>query len=266
MSLELKPHLVHFVLLNIYYYPIGSILTFSIMFLLLTAELYTYFQPQRVEKISVDHKIDEKLRINFNFTFFSLHCGEVNIDLMDQSGEQLINVEEHTIKQRLSPKGEPIGVAFTKYGNINETKTDIVLPPNYCGSCYGAGKPGECCNTCADVRRAYSNKGWDSKSVTSQAEQCRRDENNPLILSKEGEGCNVYGYMESNRIAGNFHIAMGDSLNDNERHVHLFKPGEANHYNISHIIHELSFGEPYPGIYNPLSNTEFITDTSIYII
>ena len=29
-----------------------------------------------------------------------------------------------------------------------------------CGHCYGAGRPGECCNTCQDVRDAYDRAGW----------------------------------------------------------------------------------------------------------
>ena len=28
----------------------------------------------------------------------------------------------------------------------------VVTPPKKCGSCYGAGVGGECCNTCADVK------------------------------------------------------------------------------------------------------------------
>jgi hypothetical protein len=35
------------------------------------------------------------------------------------------------------------------------------LPPDYCGSCYGA-EPynGYCCNTCEDVQEQYRKKGW----------------------------------------------------------------------------------------------------------
>ena len=28
----------------------------------------------------------------------------------------------------------------------------VVAPPKKCGSCYGAGKEGECCNTCDEVK------------------------------------------------------------------------------------------------------------------
>lgn len=59
------------------YIKIGSIATFTIMFLLMFAQVYTYFSPQRIETISVDREIDQKLRINFNFTFFALHCGRI---------------------------------------------------------------------------------------------------------------------------------------------------------------------------------------------
>lgn len=187
---------------------------------------------------------------------------------MDQSGEQILNVEEHTIKQRISADGELIGKEYIQ----DEESSKQIYPVGYCGSCFGAGNDGECCNSCSDLKRAYSRKGWDSKNVVKQADQCKRA-NDPSFSSKLGEGCRIAGYMETNRVNGNFHIAMGDSMNDNERHIHLFKPGEASHYNISHIIREyylninrLSFGDPYPGIYNPLSNTEYITESSIFII
>lgn len=29
-----------------------------------------------------------------------------------------------------------------------------------CGSCYSAGDPGQCCNTCDEVKSAYERKGW----------------------------------------------------------------------------------------------------------
>jgi hypothetical protein len=35
------------------------------------------------------------------------------------------------------------------------------LPPDYCGSCYGAEtNPGDCCNTCEQVQEMYRKKGW----------------------------------------------------------------------------------------------------------
>jgi hypothetical protein len=33
--------------------------------------------------------------------------------------------------------------------------------PGYCGSCYGAEEhPGQCCNTCMEVKMMYRRRGW----------------------------------------------------------------------------------------------------------
>ena len=38
-------------------------------------------------------------------------------------------------------------------GSIASTAEGLVVaPPKKCGSCYGAGKEGECCNTCDEVK------------------------------------------------------------------------------------------------------------------
>lgn len=46
-------------------------------------------------------------------------------------------------------------------------------PAGECGNCYGAGKEGECCNTCEEVREAYQRHGWqfNMKGIP----QCERE-------------------------------------------------------------------------------------------
>ena len=87
------------------------------------------------------------------------------------------------------------------------------------------------------------------------SEQCLRDRSNPFANVEAGEGCRVKGYLEVNKVAGNFHIAHGESIVKDGRHIHQFIPAEAHTFNISHTIHSISFGRPYPSmpaIANPL--------------
>ena len=72
-----------------------------------------------------------------------------------------------------------------------------------CGSCYGAGDPGECCNTCDDVKRAYHRKHWHIPDVTAIA-QCVHVNR---ASSEEGEGCNVHGFVALSTGGGNLHFA-----------------------------------------------------------
>ncbi len=48
--------------------------------------------------------------------------------------------------------------------------------------------------------------------------------------------------MKVNKVAGNFHVAMGEAMERDGRHIHQFMPEDAPNFNCSHIIHELSFG------------------------
>ena len=61
--------------------------------------------------------------------------------------------------------------------------------PNKCMSCYGGEeKPGQCCNTCEEVRESYRKKGWAMDQL-DQVEQCK-EEVEIEKMSKE-EGCQV---------------------------------------------------------------------------
>jgi hypothetical protein len=48
--------------------------------------------------------------------------------------------------------------------------------------------------------------------------------------------------MTVNRVAGNFHIAMGKGVERNGRYIHSFLEEDLPNFNVSHIIHQLSFG------------------------
>eukprot|EP00253_Pinus_taeda_P012246 PITA_12246 len=62
----------------------------------------------------------------------------------------------------------------------------------------------------------------------------------------DGEGCWVFGVLDVQRVAGNFHMWV-HGLNIIVAQQ-IFEG--ANHVNVSHVIHDLSFGPKYPGIHN----------------
>jgi hypothetical protein len=68
--------------------------------------------------------------------------------------------------------------------------------------------------------------------------------------------------MNVNKVAGNFHIAHGESIIRDGRHIHQFIPAEAHTFNISHSLHSISFGDPYPNMpINPLDKVEFMVQS-----
>jgi len=195
------------------------------------------------------------MRVNINITFPALACVDLTVDVMDVAGDSQINIEDTLKKRRLDIntgqplqdgddiEHEPANRAKTEQEKrkalVEEAKKD-----GYCGPCYGAKDIGECCQTCQDVMDAYKAKRWNGDVLMGVAEQCVREgksEHKPKRMTK-GQGCNLSGYMLLNRVSGNFHIAMGEGVERDGRHIHQFLPEDAENFNASHIVHELSFG------------------------
>ncbi len=59
---------------------------------------------------------------------------------------------------------------------------------------------------------------------------------------EDKEGCNLSGRMKVNKVAGNIHMAMGESSVKSGHHIHMFDFRDSPKFNISHTIHKLSFG------------------------
>ncbi|GJN27413.1 hypothetical protein PR202_gb15436 [Eleusine coracana subsp. coracana] len=120
---------------------------------------------------------------------------------------------------------------------------------------------GQCCNTCEDVREAYRKKGW-GVSNPDLLDQCKREGFLQSIKDEEGEGCNIYGFIEVNKVAGNFHFAPGKSFQQSNVHVHDLLPFQKDSFNVSHRINKLSFGESFPGVVNPLDGAHWVQHSS----
>lgn len=57
-------------------------------------------------------------------------------------------------------------------------------------------------------------------------------------------------------VAGNFHFAPGKSFQHAHMHIHDLAAFPAQRFNVSHVVTQLSFGEPFPGVVNPLDGAE----------
>eukprot|EP00743_Colponemidia_sp_Colp-15_P007181 GILK01007755.1.p1 GENE.GILK01007755.1~~GILK01007755.1.p1 ORF type:complete len:396 (+),score=64.06 GILK01007755.1:57-1244(+) len=226
-----------------------SLISTIIMIILFITEFNAYMTIETVDHIVVDTTRGAKLRINLNVSFPHLTCAEVSLDAMDVSGEQQVDILANLRKQRLTGTGEYLSEDII---HAEESKAVSSRAPGYCGDCFGAGRqPGQCCNTCTELKRAYAALGWDSHEVEKQADQCKGAQD----AGHKGEGCNLAGFLEVNKVAGNFHVALGESHSRQHRHSHQFRLQDTETFNASHVIHRLSFGEDFPGIRNPLDGT-----------
>ena len=91
-------------------------------------------------------------------------------------------------------------------------------------------------------------------------DQCKGD-----VLTEEqqralSEGCQVYGYLEVNRVGGSFHIAPGKSFSLNHIHVHDVQPFTTTDFNLTHTIRHLSFGRNVPGKTDPIDGVTSVAE------
>lgn len=98
--------------------------------------------------------------------------------------------------------------------------------------------------------------------MAEDTEQCQRErELESRIKNDEKEGCRLEGYLQVNKIAGNFHFAPGRTfVSQHGHHIHEFKPEQAAHFNVSHTVNSLTFGdEQIPGVENILKGSTRIS-------
>ncbi|KAJ3682992.1 hypothetical protein LUZ60_013219 [Juncus effusus] len=251
----------------------GLITIFSavaILFLFLS-EIRLYVYSSKETKLTVDTSRGERLRINFDVTFPHIACSLLAVDTMDVSGEQHYDIRHDIIKKRIADNGNVIdsrkeGVGGPKIERpLQKHGGRLEHNENYCGSCYGAeASDDQCCNSCEEVREAYKIKGWGLTDPDT-IDQCKREGYAQRIKDERGEGCNIHGFVDVNKVAGNFHFAPGKGLPQFSFLQDIFN-FQTETYNISHKINKISFGKEFPGVINPLDGVEWINkgESGIY--
>ncbi|KAL0855657.1 hypothetical protein Bca101_060810 [Brassica carinata] len=210
-----------------------SIVGLLIMATLFLHELSYYLNTLTVHQMSVDLKRGETLPIHVNMTFPSLPCDVLSMDAIDMSGKHEVDLDTNIWKLRLNSHGHIIGTEYI---------SDLVEKEHDHSSHKHDGKEEH-----KNETEALNTLGFDQAAETmiKKVKQALAD----------GEGCRVYGVLDVQRVAGNFHVSV-HGLN-----IYIF--GGSKNVNVSHMIHDLSFGPKYPGIHNPLDDTNrILRDTS----
>ncbi len=219
------------------------------------------------------------LTIDFDLSFPDLACGLLSVDVMDDAGISQNDAVHDVYKHRLGPEGERVGHGERiELGNTVRTEAQLEAAAREsveraqavikqqigdCGNCYGAGRKGECCNTCQQVKEAYARLGWRFKP--QGIIQCNSEAMMVNLQEQYAEdgGCQIYGRLSLNKAAGHFHIAPHRKLHQPQ--LQGGAPGQPmvfnlmdlisftfDQFNVTHTINSLSFGEQYPGIQSPL--------------
>ncbi|GAB2285046.1 hypothetical protein Dimus_019502 [Dionaea muscipula] len=201
-----------------------SLMGLVIMATLFLHELRFYLSTYTVHQMSVDLKRGETLPIHINMTFPSLPCDVLSVDAIDMSGKHEVDLDTNIWKLRLNNYGHIIGTEYL---------SDLVEKEH--SHSHGDEKDHP-----DDTNHKIHLQGLDqeTENMVKKVKQAMAN----------GEGCRVYGVLDVQRVAGNFHISV-HGLNVFVAQM-IFEG--SNHVNVSHMIHDLSFGPKYPGINNPL--------------
>ncbi|KAH0920360.1 hypothetical protein HID58_028020 [Brassica napus] len=235
----------------------GGLITLAsslVMLILFFSELRLYLHPVTESQLRVDTSRGEKLRINFDVTFPALACSIISLDSMDISGEKHLDVRHDISKRRLDAYGN---VIETRQDGIGHTKIENPLQKHggrlehnetYCGSCYGA----EAMMSVVTLVRKFG------KLIERK---CKREGFVQRVKEEEGEGCNIFGFLEVNKVAGSFHFVPGKTFRQSGFHLQDLLVFQGDSYNISHKVNSLTFGERFPGVVNPLDGVQWTQET-----
>lgn len=213
-----------------------SIIGLSIMATLFIHELKYYLTTYTVHQMSVDLKRGETLPIHINMTFPALPCEVLSVDAIDLSGKHEVDLDTNIWKLHVDSEGRILGTS--------DYLTDLVEKEHSTQE-HDGGK---------DHPEDSSQKKHEHLSFGSDAQKMIK---NMKQAMEKGQGCRIFGVLDVQRVAGNFHLSV-HGLNILVAQQIFGGPGKVN---VSHVIHDLSFGPKYPGIQNPLDgNTRILHD------
>ncbi|XP_004502082.1 uncharacterized protein [Cicer arietinum] len=207
-----------------------SVIGLIIMATLFLHELGYYLTTYTVHEMSVDLKRGETLPIHINMTFPSLPCDVLSVDAIDMSGKHEVDLDTNIWKLRLNSYGQIIGTEYI---------SDLVEKEHVAHKHDDDDK---------DHHDEHSEQKIHLQTFDESTENTIKKVKEAL---KHGEGCRVYGVLDVQRVAGNFHISV-HGLNI---YVAQMIFDGAKNVNVSHVIHDLSFGPKFPGHHNPLDGT-----------
>ncbi|KAL4352660.1 hypothetical protein GQ457_06G034320 [Hibiscus cannabinus] len=213
-----------------------SVVGLVIIAMLFFHELTYYLSTYTVHQMSVDLKRGETLPIHINMTFPSLPCDVLSVDAIDMSGKHEVDLDTNIWKLRLNSHGHIIGTEYLS--DLVEKEHDA---HKHDGEKEHHGDGEKEHHDDAEKKLHALGFNQDAENMIKKVKQALDN----------GEGCRVYGVLDVQRVAGNFHISV-HGLNI---YVAQMIFGGGAHVNVSHMIHDLSFGPKYPGLHNPLDGT-----------
>jgi hypothetical protein len=206
-----------------------SLVVFLIIGILVVSEIRYYTATNLKFAYDIDPDFNGKLKLNLDITV-AMKCNDVGADILDMTGQ---NAET--------------------FGHLQEEEVTFELSQNQRYHFEGIQRVNQYLR---DEYHAIHEFLWNSGYNSMAREMPKSSTENRA----KANACRFHGSLTVNKVAGNFHITAGKSVPVFPRgHAHLSMMLRESDYNFSHRIVQFSFGDPSPGIVNPLDGEEKIT-------
>ncbi|KDN39832.1 DUF1692-domain-containing protein [Tilletiaria anomala UBC 951] len=196
---------------------VWTVVVSAVIFLLFCSELSNYLYKEHAYEFFVDSKVGDDMQINVDMTV-AMQCHYLTIDVRDAVGDRL-----HVSEQEFKKDGTTFEIGHA--GRLDS------LPMK-------------------DLRRL---KEYGSKRFAKTSH-----------LVKDGPACRIYGSMLVKKVTGNLHITtLGHGYWSLEHTNHArgclaynpVAPTAIPVMNLSHVVHEFSFGPYFPNLAQPLESS-----------
>ncbi|KAE8613606.1 hypothetical protein XENTR_v10007784 [Xenopus tropicalis] len=207
-----------------------SLMAFSIMGILTIMEFLVYRNTRMKYEYEVDKDFTSKIRLNIDITV-AMKCQYVGADVLDLA-ETMVTSAQGLVY-------EPVIFELSPQQRLWQRMLQQIQ-----------GRLQE--------EHSLQDLLFKSAMRTSVMSLPPREDS----PTEPPNACRIHGHLEINKVAGNFHITVGKAIPHPRGHAHLAALVSHDSYNFSHRIDHFSFGEPLPGIVNPLDGTEKIAEDS----
>lgn len=195
-----------------------------ILCILLSSELKTWWHGYETQSFSIEKGVGHDMQINLDLVV-AMSCADVHINVQDAAGDRIL-------------AGEKLRRDTTNWAQWVDGKGIHSLGQDEQGNLFTA----EDFLEHEDVHDIIANAGGRKTKFAKTP----KIKGFPL----EGNSCRIYGSLDVNKVQGDFHItARGHGYHEFGTHL------DHSAFNFSHVITELSFGDYYPSLLNPLDKT-----------
>lgn len=212
-----------------------SVVSITLVALMVVVEVISYNEHDITYHYSVDTDMTARLKLFVDVTV-AMPCEYLGADVIDSAGESRMLKEDFqkdpatfgltpSQEQWLRTKQETLG-GLRGYRLIDDLPT---LGP----------------------------RGGDSEMPHPQPHE--------EVPVSERTSCRIHGFVDLNKVAGNFHITAGQAVPHPQGHAHLNAFVPSNAVNFSHRIDKFWFGPTTAGIINPLEGSLVYANNSQHL-